>query len=114
MAGMNIENIEKTFGAALVLREVSLKNEEREFLTLLGQSGCRRFSLKSGFAKRPNTSSIFGSLGVVSGRYPPPGALRALEAKRGADHDAGCPPSARSPPASRRALPKRAQGFRYR
>ena len=40
MAHIQIENLNKSFGAHHVLKDVSLEIEEKEFVTLLGPSGC--------------------------------------------------------------------------
>ncbi|PYN49639.1 MAG: sugar ABC transporter ATP-binding protein, partial [Candidatus Rokuibacteriota bacterium] len=40
MAGIQIERLTKRFGAVLAVRDLSLEIHDREFVTLLGPSGC--------------------------------------------------------------------------
>ena len=40
MAEINLQNIEKNFGAAYVIRKLNLTIKDREFVVLLGPSGC--------------------------------------------------------------------------
>ena len=40
MARVFLEDVEKRFGQVMAVRPLTLEVEEREFLTLLGPSGC--------------------------------------------------------------------------
>ena len=45
LANIQLENISKSYGTNLVLKNVSLTVEDREFLTLVGPSGCGKSTL---------------------------------------------------------------------
>ena len=65
MASIEIKNITKSFGEKVVLRDISLKAESGEFLSLLGPSGCGKTTLLkiiSGIEKQDSGQVI------VSGR----------------------------------------------
>jgi multiple sugar transport system ATP-binding protein len=45
MAGVRIENVEKSFGSVKVIRNVDIEAEDGEFLVLVGPSGCGKSTL---------------------------------------------------------------------
>ena len=45
MAGVRIENVEKSFGAVKVIRNVNIVAEDGEFVVLVGPSGCGKSTL---------------------------------------------------------------------
>src|SRR5271165_137359 len=45
MAGVRIENVEKSFGAVKVIRNVHIEAEDGEFVVLVGPSGCGKTTL---------------------------------------------------------------------
>jgi ABC-type sugar transport system ATPase subunit len=45
MAGVRIENVEKSFGSVKVIRNVDIEAEDGEFVVLVGPSGCGKSTL---------------------------------------------------------------------
>src|SRR6202043_2244368 len=45
MAGVSIENVEKSFGSVKVIRNVDIEAEDGEFVVLVGPSGCGKSTL---------------------------------------------------------------------
>src|SRR5579872_3316851 len=45
MAGVRIENVEKSFGSVKVIRNVNIEAEDGEFVVLVGPSGCGKSTL---------------------------------------------------------------------
>jgi iron(III) transport system ATP-binding protein len=76
MAGIDIQNLTKRYGANTVVDDVSLEIEDGEFLTLLGPSGCGKTTtlrLIAGFVKPDHgTISVDGTvLSNEEGMIPP-------------------------------------------
>ena len=45
MAGVSIENVEKSFGSVKVIRNVDIEAGDGEFVVLVGPSGCGKSTL---------------------------------------------------------------------
>ena len=45
MAGLHIDNLNKSYGAARVLIDINLRVQESEFVVLVGPSGCGKSTL---------------------------------------------------------------------
>lgn len=56
MAALNIENVWKAYGSAIVLRDVNLDIQQGEFVVLVGPSGCGKSTLLSIIAGLEETS----------------------------------------------------------
>jgi ABC-type uncharacterized transport system ATPase subunit len=53
MAGVKIENVEKSFGSVKVIRNVDIEAEDGEFVVLVGPSGCGKSTLLRMIASKP-------------------------------------------------------------
>ena len=61
MSGMRVENINKSFGENRVLKDISLRVESGEFVSVLGPSGCGKTTLLKLIAglEMPESGSIY-------------------------------------------------------
>ena len=68
MVYVKLENLEKSFGSIVAVRNVSLKIEEGEFFTILGPSGCGKTTtlrMIAGFYK-PDKGNIYFNTKLIN------------------------------------------------